>query len=118
MIPINKVPVGKFVKWSESTVYIYKNNFKDTYGVFPIEGIIPINKKFNCKVYVYKKYKKEWVIKAIEWLNKLFDDASKGQSYSGGRVIGIPESVDNLLYIENLAILKNYLKPVIVKIED
>lgn len=107
MTPINEVPVGKFCRFAGSVVYVYKNNFKDVYGLFPIEGKINTDKKFDSKVYVYKNYKKDWVTKAKEWLEEIFKIA-KGQPIGGKFVTAQVTPIDNLTYVENLAILKSY----------
>lgn len=107
MKPINELPVGTFCRFDGSVVYIYKNNFDDVYGVFPIGSVVPTDKSFNHKVLVYKKPKKEWVKKAREWLEDLFEEA-EGQTIKDGFVLDKPAHIDNLLYIENLDILKSY----------
>lgn len=107
MIPINEVPIGTFVRFAGNVVYIYKNNFENTYGVFPIKGLVPTDKPFDCKVYVYKKPKKEWAHKARVWLEDLFEKAN-GQTLKNGVLVEQATHIDNLLYIENLDILKSY----------
>jgi hypothetical protein len=104
MIPINKVPVGKFCRFDGNIVYIYNNDFKNSYGVFPIEGSVPQDKAFNHKVYVYKRVKKSWI------------ENMKEQLYLSHKHQQNP-NLDNLTYIENLNILQNYLKGVIVDTE-
>ena len=109
MTPINEVLVGKFCRFSYSVVYIYKNNFKDSYGVIPIVGVIPTTKTFEYKVYVYKKPKKEWIQIAKKWLDDLYENQHGQTLLNGHRVIVEQEvRLDNLLYIENLDILKSY----------
>jgi hypothetical protein len=107
MIPINEVPVGKFVRFAGSVVYVYKNNFNDVYGIFPIQGKIATNKQFNHKVYVYKRIKKDWVTKAKGWLESLFERGN-GQTIKDGFMVEEAAHIDNLLYVENLDILKSY----------
>lgn len=55
MTPLNEVPVGKFSRFDRSVVYVYKNNFKDIYGLLPIVGQIPTDKLFSYKVYIFIK---------------------------------------------------------------
>lgn len=114
MTPINEVPVGKFCKFGHGVVYVYKNNFKDCYGLFPVVDLIPTDKLFSYKVYVYKRVKDKWVRKAKEWLESTYR-SSNGQTLYNGQGIKNLEKMDNLLYIENLDILNNYLKSVIIK---
>jgi hypothetical protein len=94
MTPINEVPVGKFVRLAFNVVYVIKNNFKNNYALMPIEGQVSKDQKWDVKVYVYKRLKKEWVEKAKESLK----DSN----------LHLSPIVDNLTYIENLAILKSY----------
>jgi hypothetical protein len=103
MTPINEVPVGKFVRLAGNVVYVIKNNFKDNYALIPIEGHVSKDEAWDVKVYVYKRLNKQWIERAKESLK----DSSLHKS----------PIVDNLTYIENLNILRNYLKPVIVSKE-
>ena len=107
MTPIKEVSVGKFCRSEYGIVYIYKNNFKDNYAVFPVEGTVPTDKKFAHKVYVYKRVKKEWITKATERLEKLFE-GGESQRVSNNILEDVEIRLDNLSYIENLAILKSY----------
>jgi len=100
MTPINEVPVGKFCRFEYSVVYMCYNNFKDRYTLIPIENLMPRDKGWNHKVYVYKRIKKEWVVDAKEQLIKFLG----WQAPEGSLIVGI----DNLTYVENLAILKSY----------
>lgn len=100
MTPINEVPVGKFVRFEYAIAYMCYNNFKDRYTLLPIgDCIIPRDKSWTHKVYIYKRIKKEWIKKAKEILKTYL-----GWQAGGNMTIGI----DNLTYIENLAILKSY----------
>ena len=107
MTPINEVPVGKFCRFENSIAYVYKNDFKTIYGLLPITDTIPTDKKFDHKVYIYKRVKPEWVNKAKEWLNAVHI-SNNGQTLYKGRVVEDDVKIDNLLYIENLDILKSY----------
>lgn len=109
MTPINELPVGTFCNFVGNVVYIYKNNFKDIYGLFPIVGDVPTDRLFNQKVYVYKRIKKEWIKTAKEWLEQVFSTKSNVSTRLNGSLVeGVPGHIDNLLYIENLNILNNY----------
>jgi hypothetical protein len=94
MTPINEVPVGKFVRLAFNVVYVIKNNFKDNYALIPIEGHVSKDQLWDVKVYVYKRFNKEWIERAKAVLREANLDKSP--------------IVDNLTYIENLAILKSY----------
>jgi hypothetical protein len=114
MTPVNEVPVGKFCRFVDCVVYLYKNNFKNSYGLLPIAGTIPTNKAFEYKVYIYKRVKKDWVRVAKKWLNNLYETQA-GQTLLNGHVVKEDDKrLDNLTYIENLNILKNYDKSDIV----
>jgi hypothetical protein len=103
MTPINEVPVGKFCRINEYDIgYVCRNNFKDGYTLAPIVGAINKRMKWGKKVYVYKRINQSWVGEAKKWVEFVYKDGN----------------MDNLTYIENLSILKNYLKPVIVKTEE
>ena len=108
MTPINKVPIGKFCRFNYSVVYMCFNDFNVRYTLLPIDGFVPRDEEFDCKVYVYKRIRKEWVEEAKEVLERYL-----GYKGNGTTTIGI----DNLTYIENLNILKKYLKSDIVEAE-
>jgi hypothetical protein len=91
MTPINEVSVGKFCKFKGDVSYVVKNNFKDSYMLAPITGRIS-SSKWGVKVYVYKRPHTEWITQAKEWVEVVFKE----------------NHMDNLTYIENLAILKSY----------
>ena len=93
MTPINEVPVGKFCRFAGNVVYMFKNNFKDAYSLIPVIGYVPQNKKWNHKVYIYKRVPKVWIEDAKKWLDAFIEHGQR---------------IDNLLYIENLDILKSY----------
>jgi len=93
MTPINEVPVGKFCRFDGNVVYVHKNNFKDTYALIPIVGSVPRDKNWDHRVYVYKRIQKSWVEDAKKWMDELLEYGQR---------------IDNLTYIENLAILKSY----------
>ena len=93
MTPINEVPVGKFCKFAGNVVYMYKNNYKDAYSLIPIVGIVRQDKNWGHRVYVYKRIQKLWIEDAKKCLDGLLEHGQR---------------IDNLSYIENLAILKAY----------
>ena len=101
MTPINELPVGTFCNLVGNIVYIINTNFVNSYLICPATefSFVPQDKSFNAKVYKYKRVKKEWVILAKEFVEMIHKE----------------DKLDNLTYIENLGILKNYLKPDIIK---
>ena len=103
MTQINEVPIGKFCRFAKNVVYVCKNDFKASYTLIPAVngGFIPRDKAFNHKVYVYKRIKKEWIEHIRYFIDWMLEN----------------KRIDNLTYIENLSILNNYLKPVIVSEE-
>lgn len=107
---INSLKVGKFVKCNGSTLYIYKSKGKIPPMWSSLSGILTIERHpektlswpdLNNYTFVSKP-KKKHIDNAIKQVRDKF-------KLSG---------IDNLSYIENLNILKNYLKSDIVEIED
>jgi hypothetical protein len=92
MTPINEVPIGKFCSIDGNVLYVIKNNFKDSYTLAPVIGTVSRKMKFGRKVYVYKQIDKNWIPATEEWVEFMFKQ----------------NMMDNLSYIENLAILKSY----------
>jgi len=107
MTPINEVPVGKFCRFAGNVVYIYKNNFKDFYGVIPVVGVVPRYKKFGYSVYVYKRIKNEWIKAARKHIDRIYKTPDH-ILMNNGVVVESEVRLDNLTYIENIDILKSY----------
>lgn len=112
MTPINTLPPGTFCRLDGQVVYIYKNNFRDCYGVCPISGLVAQNKPFDIKVYVYKRIKKVWISTALKAIEDLFEWSAEHELEQNTGIHMYPDKIrsngmiDNLQYVENLDILK------------
>lgn len=91
MIHIYQVPPGKFCRIKRCVGYIYSSK-PSSIWFMPVVGFPPSVRNFKQKVYVYRRIKQEWITICKERLAI--------QLGSNG--------LDNLTYIENLAILKSY----------
>lgn len=107
MTPINEVPVDKFCRFDNHIVYVYKNNFKDTYGLIPVDSAIPRYEKFDCKVFIYKRIKAAWIQTARKYIKQIYNE-NDVVLVANGIQAASETRMDNLLYIENLDILKSY----------